>query len=352
MKELKILAVLVVFTLLTYIGIEPFAHKEMNPAVAPANFNYEQEDIDLASVRVEEAKIALKKAEDKLAQNTSDQNLINAVESAKKDIELRENDLSAYKELWAQVNKIEALKGDADSGAGAVELCLACHSLNSQDRPNALTDEELSQNYGVVLPDLSLAGAIYDKKFLAALIINPAQALKITKKFNDENPFLMSATPVSYDGEFDEASAQSVADIIAYLQSIAPQNATDKEVFESACVRCHDMRYDAVYSPSEKTALKAYMGSNPPDLSMMIRSRLADYLENFINDPQKKLDGTAMPRVGLTKEHTEQVIAYMDKVGDSKKEERVVVGIGMIIFFAILALLAYLWKVGVWRDLH
>jgi ubiquinol-cytochrome c reductase cytochrome c1 subunit len=94
------------------------------------------------------------------------------------------------------------------------------------------------------------------------------------------------------------------------------------------------------------------MGSNPPDLSVMIRSRLADYLENFINDPQKKLDGTAMPRVGLTKERTEQVINYLEKVGDGKKDERTVIGIGMIMFFIVMVFFAYMWKEGVWRDLH
>ena len=108
MKELKILAILALFTLITYIGIEPFAHTQMRPSVADANFNYEQEDTDLAKVRIEEAKNALKKAEDNLAKNRADEDLQNAVESAKQEIETRENDLSAYQELCAQANEIAA----------------------------------------------------------------------------------------------------------------------------------------------------------------------------------------------------------------------------------------------------
>ncbi|MDR2790935.1 MAG: c-type cytochrome [Campylobacteraceae bacterium] len=347
MRELKILAVLIVFTLITYIGIEPFAHSQMSPHTAAANFNYDQEDTDLAKVRIEEAKAALAKAEDKLAKKTDDENLAKAVESARQELEVRENDLNAYQELWMQANAIAALEGNAENGAELFAACTACHGLSSQGFESPFDAAMASESYGVAVPDLSLAGTVYDKKFLAALIINPTQALKVSKKFNDENPLPM--TP--FFG-FGEDVNQETADIIAYLRSVAPQNVSGKEAFETACLRCHDARYDALYSPTEKSALKGYMGSNPPDLSIMIRSRLADYLESFINDPQKKLDGTAMPRVGLTKERTEQVISYLEEVGDSKKDERTAVGIGMIIFFAILAFFAYMWKEGVWRELH
>ena len=105
-------------------------------------------------------------------------------------------------------------------------------------------------------------------------------------------------------------------------------------------------------SLSQMKDLSGYLGVNPPDLSMMIRSRSLEYLNNFINNPQKMLAGTAMPRVGLTKETQDSVIAYMDKVGDSKKEERQSVGIYVMIFFAILSVFAILWKREVWRELH
>ena len=88
------------------------------------------------------------------------------------------------------------------------------------------------------------------------------------------------------------------------------------------------------------------------DLSMMIRARSGEYLNNFINNTQKVLAGTAMPRVGLTQNAQTSVISYMEMVGDSKKDERTSVGIGVMIFFAILSVFAILWKRKVWSELH
>lgn len=84
----------------------------------------------------------------------------------------------------------------------------------------------------------------------------------------------------------------------------------------------------------------------------MIRSRSLDYLHTFINDPQKRLAGTAMPRVGLTENAENQVIAYMESVGDSKKDEREALGYKLIIFMVIMGVVAYLWKRKIWHDVH
>lgn len=40
MKELKILAVVIFFTAVVYFGVEPFAHSQMHPHVAPADFAF------------------------------------------------------------------------------------------------------------------------------------------------------------------------------------------------------------------------------------------------------------------------------------------------------------------------
>ncbi|MDY0238549.1 MAG: cytochrome c1, partial [Campylobacterales bacterium] len=63
------------------------------------------------------------------------------------------------------------------------------------------------------------------------------------------------------------------------------------------------------------------------------------------------LEGTAMPRVGLKKDVQEQVISYLEEIGDSKKDERTKVGIYIIGFFIILSVFAYLWKRKIWKDL-
>ena len=145
---------------------------------------------------------------------------------------------------------------------------------------------------------------------------------------------------------------QEVANIVAYLKSIAPKEVSDEQVFEDACQRCHSMKYDKKYSNSDPEALKNYMGTTPPDLSIMIRAKGREYLETFINDPQKQLKGTSMPRVGLTKESQEQVINYLEKVGDRKKAERESLGVKVIIYMLIFTILAYLWKVKIWREVH
>lgn len=81
------------------------------------------------------------------------------------------------------------------------------------------------------------------------------------------------------------------------------------------------MKYDSFFTPSNQNDLKTYLGSVPPDLSMMIRSRGEQYLHDFINNTQKLLPGTAMPRVGLTETAQAKVVSYIDQVGDSKKKK-------------------------------
>ena len=39
MREFKVLAVVVFFTVLIYWGVEPFAHSQMHPHVAPADLH-------------------------------------------------------------------------------------------------------------------------------------------------------------------------------------------------------------------------------------------------------------------------------------------------------------------------
>ena len=85
---------------------------------------------------------------------------------------------------------------------------------------------------------------------------------------------------------------------------------------------------------------------------MMIRSRGSQYLNDFINNTQKLLPGTAMPRVGLNEDTQAKVISYIEKVGDSKKDERESLGIYIMIFFVILSIFAIAWKQSVWSKLH
>ncbi|MFC2345742.1 c-type cytochrome, partial [Campylobacter sp.] len=267
-----------------------------------------------------------------------------------KDLEEAQKSLEDYTAFWNDIKAINLAKGDATKGAEtfANAGCAGCHGVEAAGMPTAMSAAELSEAYGVVPPDLSTAGAIYDAHFLAALIKDPTKALKLTHKFNDEKPYPMPA----FFGAGGEDPNVEIADIVAYLKSIAPKEVSDEQVFRDACQRCHDMKYENKYTLSNRVNLAAYMGSNPPDLSMMIRSKGDDYLHKFINDTQKMLPGTSMPRVGLNKASEDQIVAYMAKAGDAKKAERESLGINMMIYFLIFGIFGWLWKRKVWSSLH
>nr|WP_321266785.1 c-type cytochrome [uncultured Sulfurimonas sp.] len=311
-KEPIILVVVVFFSLLTYYLVEPYAHHVLHKHVESENFAYA--------------------------------------------------DLPAM----TKTGNVEAGK-DLVINAG----CAGCHSIEKAGMPAPMDPVMAAQSYGVNPPDLSDAGAIYDAKFLADLIKNPAHALKVEHKF-DANKGQMHPMVAFYGmgGDID----QEVADMVAYLQSIAvsPADVTPKMAFENACGRCHAVGYEKWTQigekPSFKTkkeelafdiqvleyqdSLKAYMGKLPPDLSMYIRSRSEQFLSTFIENPQNHLDGTAMPRVGVTADAADKVLEYMKDSGDTKRHEREAIGMNVMIYIVIFAIFALLWKKQVWRDLH
>lgn len=342
MKELKAFIIVVILTGVVYWGVEPLAHSIMHPAVSPANYDFAKTDLELAKTNITQSEASLKSAE-----KLNDEGMIHA---AKKELEEAKLVYENYESFWNNVSNVDLSKGDSLKGkeifvdAG----CVACHSMQKHGFAMDMDSMSASEAFGVAPPDLSDIGYLYDDKFLAALLLDPPMALKVAHKFDDENPFPM--TP--FLGAGGEDMNQEVADLVAYFKSIAPKQMSDKDVFVEACVRCHDMKYADIYANGNKESIAHYLGSTPPDLSMMIRSKGKDYLHKFLNDTQKMLPGTAMPRVGLTKQAQEQVVNYMQKTGDSKKEERESFGIYAMIYFLILGIFATLWKRKIWKDLH
>nr|WP_314469539.1 c-type cytochrome [uncultured Campylobacter sp.] len=342
MRELKIFIIVVILTGVTYWGIEPYAHNIMHPHVGAADYDFGAEGINQAKSVVE--------ARQKALDATKALNDEKKVAGAQKDLEEAQKSLEDYTAFWNDIKAINLAKGDATKGAEtfANAGCAGCHGVEAAGMPTAMSAAELSEAYGVVPPDLSSAGAIYDEHFLAALIKDPTKALKLTHKFNDETPYPMPA----FFGAGGEDPNAEIADMVAYLKSIAPKEIGDEKVFLDACQRCHDMKYENKYVLTNRVNLAAYMGSNPPDLSMMIRSKGDGYLHKFINDTQKMLPGTSMPRVGLNKASEDKVVAYMAKAGDAKKAERESLGINAMIYFLIFGIFGWLWKRKVWSDLH
>ena len=312
-KEPLILAVVVFFTLVTYYLVEPFAHSQMHKHVESEGF--------------------------------------------------------AYADLPAITKTGDATRGgELVMGAGA---CVGCHSIEAAGVPAAMEPQMAAASYGVNPPDLSNAGAIFDAKFLSNLIKNPAHALKVEHKF-DASKGQMHPMVAFYGagGDMD----QEIADMVAYLQSIAvkAEDVTPEIAFETACGRCHAVGYEEWTQIGTKPkfkhekdslafdikvleyedSIKSYMGKLPPDLSMYIRSRGEHYIKTFVENPQNYLAGTAMPRVGVTAEAADKVIEYLEDAGDAKRHQRAAVGKNVMIFIIIFAIFALLWKKQVWRDLH
>lgn len=371
MKEMKILAILIVVVGVLYWGVEPLAHSVFHPEVAPADF--------------------------------------------------------AFRDL----DNIDVSKGNAERGKELIrDACAGCHRINTLELAEGQEAVESVGYYRnkdatIYTPELSTAGAIYDGKFLANLILNPMNTLHIAHKFPDED---FPMTPF-YGIEGD--AREEAADIVAYLLSVGKvelqkqviqseefiaqkesidksnlsatqkqesiadleEKLTNKAIFVNACSRCHSMKYDKVTSKISSEDVSTYLGAKAPDLSMMIRSKGKHYLEYFINDPQKvpyktineaiikktgqlptnqsknewqsakdysniarelgvMPNGLSMPRVGLSEDSQKRVIAYLESIGDAKKAQREQLGIYIMIFFAVMSVLAYLWKQHIWSELH
>ena len=128
-KEPLILAVVVFFSLVTYYLVEPFAHHVLHKKVMDAP-----------------------------------------------------SEGFAYTDLPAMTKTGNAAAGqELVMNAG----CAGCHSIDVAGMPAPMDPVMAAQSYGVNPPDLSNAGAIYDAKFLADLIKNPAHTLKVEHKFDE-----------------------------------------------------------------------------------------------------------------------------------------------------------------------
>jgi ubiquinol-cytochrome c reductase cytochrome c1 subunit len=328
MRELKILAVVAFFSVLTYYLVEPYAHHEMHKKV----------DANGVEIHIESHGFTYDGTDDIAeAERKGDNALV-----AKK------------KAFWAEVKTVAALKGDAAAGEAGYAMCLGCH-----------TGANMNMG-GVIPPNLDHAGTIYDKNYLIALIKDPAMASNVDHKYADTMMHPMGSIKSMLSDD------QQIADVVAYMLKNNAGEVTPKEAFSEACVRCHAVRYtqttqlgdtpkfkqkkdELAYQIKvleEQDMVKAYMGNLPPDLSMMIRARSKHYLETFIENPQSQLPGTSMPRVGLNHEGYEKVKAYLTEAGDPSKVKREAIGPIVLGFFFIFTLLAFLWKKSQWRDLH
>ena len=312
-KEPLILGVVVFFSLLTYYLVEPFAHGVMHKHVESEGFEYK----DLPAIT-----------------KTGDE------------------------------------KRGADLVMGAA-ACVGCHAIESIGMKAPLDPVRAAKIYGIMPPDLSNSGVVYNEKFLADLIKNPAHALNVEHNYNKKTGQTHPMTKF-YGAGGDKD--QEIADMVAYLKSIAvkQEDLTPAMAYEDACGRCHAVYYDKwtqigtrpnfKYKKDEyafnvsvieyEDSIKTYMGKLPPDLSMYIRSRGEHFISTFMENPQSHMKGTSMPRVGVSAESADKVIEYLKDAGDTKRHEREAIAKNVMIYIVIFAIFAFLWKKQVWRNLH
>ncbi|MDR0747388.1 MAG: c-type cytochrome [Helicobacteraceae bacterium] len=345
-KEQKILIVLAVIVFIIYLGIEPLAHMAMSPSVEPVDF-----------------------AMSDLQSNPANESVVKA-----------ERD-----KVLLGIESASAERGrDVFIGNG----CGSCHAINDAKVASTTPPEaQRIKTYGLLPPDLSNAAAIYDEVFMiafikdpenAALISNHAKAQKIVfdkqraSKGDDENLTLIYEKTLSgFEEKARDPSRVKMTgygwleddqlyDLLAFFRSVSlPLEAiTDEDVTINACARCHTVDYRGIVLEGDEEQagdperVKQYLGTLPPDLSMIVRSKGEDYLATFINDPQKYLTGTLMPRVGMKKEAQEKVISYLEQVADPKKGERHRLGVYFILFGVILSVLAYFWKRNEFEEIE
>jgi len=298
MKELKILGIVAVFTLILYWGVEPFAHSQMHKHVEGDGLKYS----DLKPIP----------------------------------------------------------KGDPAKGEALAAMCVGCHSIKVKNMPAPMDAVTSAQTYGVNPPDLSLAGAMLDEKFFAHFLLNPAKVTK-SKHFAmppsasseqdaaDIVAYFKSIAPkeITPKEGYEFACGRCHANRYAKWTQIGEVPKTKSNIKTGVDLDALEFKKKlGIY----QNKLADYMGKLPPDLSIIYRARSEHFLETFIEDPQSQLPGTAMPRVGLNHEGMEKVMTFLEETGDPSKHAREKVGPWVLLFFVIFAVLAYLWKKSTWRG--
>jgi ubiquinol-cytochrome c reductase cytochrome c1 subunit len=299
MKELKVLGVVVIFTLILYWGVEPFAHSQMHKHVEYKGLKY--------------------------------------------------SDLK------------EVPKGDPKKGEALVAACTGCHSIKVANKKAPMDAVSSAMAYGVNPPDLSLAGKVLDEKFFTHFLVKPAEVTK-SKHFSmppsagslqdaaDIVAYFKSIAPkeVTNKEVYEFACGRCHANRYGKWTQIGDVPKTKANI--KTGVDLEKLEFDKKVG-TYQNKLADYMGKLPPDLSIIIRARSEHFLKTFIEDPQSQLPGTAMPRVGLNEEAMEKVLKYLEETGDPSKKEREKVGPWVLGYFVIFTFLAYLWYKSQWKDL-
>jgi len=116
-----------------------------------------------------------------------------------------------------------------------------------------------------------------------------------------------------------------------------------------------------------------WFGKSPPDLSLIIRSRSADHVYNFLRGfimdessptgtDNQALPGTSMPNVlwlvqeQLSHDEFDQfaldIVNFLDYVAEPIQLKRKNIGIWVILFLLIFLIFSYLLYKDIWKEVH
>ena len=116
-----------------------------------------------------------------------------------------------------------------------------------------------------------------------------------------------------------------------------------------------------------------WFGKSPPDLSLIIRSRSADHVYNFLRGftmdelsptgtDNQVLPGTSMPNVlwlvqeQLSHDEFDQfaldIVNFLDYVAEPIQLKRKNIGIWVILFLLIFLIFSYLLYKDIWKEVH
>ena len=155
------------------------------------------------------------------------------------------------------------------------------------------------------------------------------------------------------------------------------QMAEDLDIEESQLIENMMFTQATIQDPITTSMLPSdgdrWFGKSPPDLSLIIRSRSADYVYNFLRGftidkysptgtDNQVLPGTSMPNIlWLVKEqlsHEEfdqfalDIVNFLDYVAEPIQLKRKNIGIWVILFLLIFLIFSYLLYKDIWKEVH
>ena len=155
------------------------------------------------------------------------------------------------------------------------------------------------------------------------------------------------------------------------------QMAEDLDIEESQLIENMMFTQAATQDPITTSMLPSdgdrWFGKSPPDLSLIIRSRSADHVYNFLRGftmdessptgtDNQVLPGTSMPNIlwlvqeQLSHEEFEQftldIVNFLDYVAEPIQLKRKNIGIWVILFLLIFLIFSYLLYKDIWKEVH